>query len=140
MKTLLEIALAEYGQQEIKGKEHNPRILQYSKESGVKNVSDDETPWCSIFVNWVAFKAGYERTNKATARSWLNIGQSIMFPEVGDIVVFKRGTEPWQGHVALFISIVGNTVYALGGNQGNRVNISGYSLSDVLGYRRLKQI
>ena len=137
---MIETALSQYGQKEIVGSNDNPTIVHYAKESGFEWVNDDETPWCSIFVNWVALKSGYERTRKANARSWLKIGEEIETPHVGDIVVFKRGNSSWQGHVALFINLEGNYIRVLGGNQSNQVKISLYKKSDLLGYRRLNKV
>ena len=39
MKTPLEIALKEYGQEEIPGYKNNPRILEYAKKIGQKTIS-----------------------------------------------------------------------------------------------------
>jgi uncharacterized protein (TIGR02594 family) len=141
MDKLLKIAVAELGQKEISGPAHNPAIVNYAKEAGFAWVNDDETPWCSIFVNWVAKKAGLRGSGKANARSWLLSGKNVdNAPEPGDIVVFWRGSpDSWLGHVGFFFgfSIDGERVYCLGGNQGNQVSVSAYSIENVLGFRRL---
>jgi uncharacterized protein (TIGR02594 family) len=141
MDKLLKIAVAELGQKEISGSGNNPTIVKYAKEAGFSWVNDDETPWCSIFVNWVAMKAGLQRSKKANARSWLLTGLNVdNAPEPGDIVVFWRGSpDSWTGHVGIFFgfSISGERVYCLGGNQGNQVSVSAYSFDQVLGFRRL---
>ncbi len=141
MDKLLKIAVAELGQKEIRGPEDNPTIVNYAKEAGFKWVNDDETPWCSIFVNWVAKKAGLKASGKANARSWLLEGINVdNAPEPGDVVIFWRGSpDSWQGHVGFFFgfSIDGDRVYCLGGNQGNQVSVSAYSIDNVLGFRRL---
>lgn len=142
MNELLKIALSQYGVKEIPGKSHNPTIVRYSKEIGYGGIVDDETAWCSIFVNWCAMNAGLERSKKLNARSWLKIGESIDKPETGDVVIFWRGSESsWKGHVAIFINYSedGNYVNCLGGNQGNKVCISAYSSSRVLGFRKLNK-
>jgi uncharacterized protein (TIGR02594 family) len=66
MDKILKLAIAELGQKEISGPQDNPTIVNYAKEAGFAWVDDDETPWCSIFVNWVANKAGLKGSNKAT--------------------------------------------------------------------------
>lgn len=137
---MIETALSQYGQKEIVGAEDNPTIVSYAKESGFMWVNNDETAWCAIFMNWVAMKAGYERTHLANARSWLKVGEKIEIPHVGDVVIFKRGNSTWQGHVGFFIRVDGAYIYCLGGNQSNQVKISKYKKSDLLGYRRLKKI
>lgn len=72
---LLQIALSQYGVAEIPGKNHNPEVLKYFTEIGHSWVKDDETSWCSAFMNWVAMKAGAERSGKLDARSWLAVGE-----------------------------------------------------------------
>lgn len=124
----------ETGVQEIKGKEDNPRIVEYHKATSLR-APDDETAWCSAFVNWCMMTAGVARTDKANARSWLDWGITLTEPREGCVVVFKRGSQAWQGHVGFFIGFQGDQVLCLGGNQGDEVNISGYSKSRVLGYR-----
>lgn len=141
MDKLLKIAVAELGQKEISGPDDNPNIVNYAKEAGFAWVDDDETPWCSIFVNWVAKKAALKTSGKANARSWLLEGMNVdTAPEPGDVVVFWRGSpDSWQGHVGFFLgfSIDAERVYCLGGNQGNQVSVSAYPIDNVLGFRRL---
>lgn len=142
MENLLNIAMAEIGVKEISGPEANPRIIQYARDCGIHYTSD-ETAWCSVFMNWVAQKAGLERTNKATARSWLNVGIPVSDPEPGDVVVFWRGSrDSWQGHVGIYTgpSTNNSRIYCLGGNQGNEVSITAKSHDRILGYRRLRPV
>jgi len=142
MDELFKIAVAELGQKEIEGSGNNPAIVNYAREAGFTWVNDDETPWCSIFINWVAMKAGLVRSNQASARSWLNVGEQVdAAPVPGDIVIFWRGSPgSWQGHVAILFGFShdGTRVYSLGGNQDNRVSISDYPRNTVLGFRRLQ--
>ena len=141
MDNLLKIAVSELGQKEIKGPKHNITIVNYAKEAGFSWINDDETPWCSIFMNWIAKKAGLETSDKLNARSWLLVGQTVDHsPEPGDVAIFWRESrESWKGHVGIFFgfSINGKRVYCLGGNQGNQVSVSGYPKDTVLGFRRL---
>jgi uncharacterized protein (TIGR02594 family) len=139
---LLEI-LKNYGLKEIVGKEHNPEIIKMFAELGYDQIKDDETAWCSALLNYFCMKLGYERSGKLTARSWLNVGEVIEEPEMGDIVIFWRNNpNSWEGHVAVYISKDKDLkiVYSLGGNQGNMLSIKPYHESRVLGYRRLKKI
>ncbi len=140
MKNIIETAAMELGIHEIKGSSHEKRILEYAKDSGFSWVKDDETPWCSIFMNWVAKEAGFKGSGSAAARSWLNVGIPIRNPEPGDIVVFWRESpNSHKGHVGIFLgySKNGERVYVLGGNQGDSVSISAYKSDQILGYRRL---
>lgn len=140
MKDLLQIAAAEIGVKEIPGDKDTLRIVDYAQESGFKNITDDETPWCSIFVNWCCMKAGLQRTHKANARSWLTVGLPVDNPIPGDIVIFWReNPASWQGHVGIFIGFSRDhqQVFTLGGNQKNSVSIQAYDAAKVLGFRRL---
>lgn len=140
MDKFIQIAVNELGQKEITGSQDNPTIVRYAHEAGFTWVNDDETPWCSVFVNWCAKKAGLKGSGKLNARSWLTVGQAVENPEPGDIVVFWRGSlASWEGHVGIFIGFSkdGERIYSLGGNQGNQVSISAYDKKYLLGFRRL---
>lgn len=133
----LAIALREMdtGVEEIVGPNaHNPRIIEYHSATSL-GATDDETPWCSSFVNWCMMKANLPRTDSAMARSWLRWGVDLDEPRRGCVVVFSRPPSPTSGHVAFYINLDGGRVYVLGGNQSNQVNITGYPFSRVLGYR-----
>lgn len=141
MDNLIKTAIAELGEKEISGSAHNQNIIDYAQEAGFEWVNDDETPWCSIFVNWVAQKNHLSSSKKANARSWLLIGKKVDdAPEPGDVVIFWRESpQSWKGHVGFFFGFSkdGSRVYCLGGNQGNQVSISAYPSETVLGFRRL---
>jgi hypothetical protein len=164
-KELLDIALGEYGTKEVPGEANNPRILQYFKEIGHSWVQSEWTAWCAAFVNWVAKEAGYEYTGKLNARSWLDVGDCIMYrindklvygkeanfenlanykpdkPTKGDIVILWRiSKDSPYGHVGFYIREDENYVWILGGNQNNEVNIQKYPNHRVLGYRRLRKV
>lgn len=140
MKDLFQIAVAEIGVKEIKGDKDAARIVDYAQESGFLNITDDETPWCSIFINWCCMKAGLQRTHKANARSWLTVGLPVNNPTPGDIVIFWReNPRSWKGHVGVFVGFSKDLklVYTLGGNQKNSVSIQGHDAGKVLGFRKL---
>lgn len=142
MDQLIKIATRELGVSEISGNEHNERILQYAQDIGHSWITNDETPWCSIFMNWVAMKAGFETSNSGAARSWLNVGFSVENPEPGDIVVYWRESpESHKGHVGIFLGFSHDhsRIYTLGGNQSDSVSISAYSLDQLLDFRRLRK-
>lgn len=160
-----EIAFKEIGTKEIRGVNHNPRVLEYHDTTG--NFSDDETAWCASFVNFCLIETywneeqklyiykgkNYKRipsemnalarligSGKANARSFLTVGSPVAQEDVkaGDIVVFWRGSPSgWQGHVGFVSGFMEKDVKVLGGNQSNAVNISRYSKATVLGYRRV---
>lgn len=140
MKNLLQVAINEFGIKEIKGPRHNRRIVQYAQDSNLKWITDDETPWCSTFLNWVALKSGLKNSKSAAARSWLNVGFEVQDPEPGDIAVFWRDhINSNKGHVAIYLgySKSRSRIYVLGGNQGDAVSISAYPAERLLAFRRL---
>ena len=124
----------ETGVDELKGPEHNPRIIEYHAATSLR-ATDDETPWCSSFVNWCMMKAGVPRTENARARSWLHWGVSIDEPTLGCVVVFSRPATPTSGHVAFFKERLGERLLVLGGNQSDQVNLASYPMERLLGFR-----
>lgn len=135
---LLYTAISQYLTKEFAGSKHNPDVLKYFDEIGHAFVDDDETPWCSAFMNWIALKAGAERSGKLNARSWLEVGVETTEPQPGDVCVLWRGSKTgWQGHVGLFVTKKDGLVYMLGGNQNDMVCIAAFPEDRVLGYRQL---
>jgi len=131
----LVIALKEIGVKEIPGKEHNPRVLEYQQACTLK-AADDETAWCSSFVNWCVQKSGWVPTHKANARSWLKWGYKTRVPQRGAVVVFWRGSpSSWKGHVGFFIKENAKYIWVLGGNQNNKVCIRKYPREKLLQFR-----
>lgn len=135
---LFQRALKEKGQHEIKGAQHNARIVAYHSATSL-GASDDETPWCASFVNWVLQQEGHTGTNSAAARSFVNWGVDAELDH-GAIVVLKRGTQAWQGHVGFLYDHDDTRVWLLGGNQGDSVSIAEYRRSDVIAVRKPKGI
>lgn len=137
---MLKLALSFYGLKEITGKADNPIILNWFKEIGHGWVANDETAWCSCFMNYCALKCGLEMSGLLTARSWENVGVKVENPKLGDIVIFWREKPgSWKGHVGWYISEDDTFVYTLGGNQNNSVCIKPYPKYRLLGYRRLRE-
>ncbi len=139
MKRMLEIALSQYGITEISGGKDNPEVLKYFDILGYDGAKlHDETAWCSAYINWCAIQEGLPYSGKLTARSWLNVGQKVTEPKLGDLVVYWRGSpDGWKGHVGIFIREEKGVIYTLGGNQRNQVNITAYSSERLLNYIRL---
>lgn len=117
-------------------------ILGWFQDLGFNWIQNDETAWCSLFINWLAKENGIEHSKKLDARSWMNIGENAENPSKGDIVVFWRESlaNSWKGHVGLFMGQQDDHIYCLGGNQDNQVNIKPYPLSRLLGFRKLNFI
>ena len=129
------IAIAEKGVKEFPGAGDNPRIVDYLKSTSLPapSASQDETPWCSAFVNWCMERSGYEGTDSAWAKSWANWGKKLTTPRRGCIAVFNRGAN--SGHVAFFLGQSATQVEILGGNQGDEVKVIKYPKSKLIGYR-----
>jgi len=101
--------------------------------------------WCAAFVNAVLSESGLPSSDTVsnyplTARSFLLWGTEVDSPEPGDLVVFPRGNQAWQGHVGFYLgsSNIGGQEYyqILGGNQKNKVSIELYPANSAIGIRR----
>lgn len=131
-----DIAMKELDVAEVAGPGDNPRIVDYLRSTnlGGDMASNDETAWCSAFVNFCVEQAGFAGTDSAGARSWLKWGRKTDTPVTGCIVIFERGAPP-SGHVAFYVSESADQVKVLGGNQGNKVCFAQYPKTRVLGYQ-----
>ncbi len=130
----LPIALAEQGVKEYPGDGDNPRIIEYLQSTTLEAPMqhNDETAWCSAFVNWCMERAGYEGTDSAWAKSWLNWGKAIQKPQRGCVVVFTR---QGGGHVGFYMGETQTAINVLGGNQSDEVNQSSRPKANLLGFR-----
>lgn len=127
----IEIAEKEIKTKEIKGDKDNPRIIEYHSTTILK-ATDDETPWCSSFVNWVMTKAGYKGTDNARAKSWKNWDKKVDKPVYGAIAVFDYGAR--GGHVGFVVGKNGARLIILGGNQSNQVKKTTFKIDKIVAY------
>jgi len=135
MIDFLKIGLPEIGVKEIPGKQHSPRVLEYFDRVGHGWVQDDETAWCAAYVGWVIEMAGGMSTRRLNARSYLDWGVPSR-GQLGDVCVLWRvKPESPYGHVGFYITQREGSVYLLGGNQSNEVNIHPYPAHRILGFR-----
>lgn len=128
-------ALSYYGTKERPGKNHNSRIVSWLRMV-LPSASRDETPWCSAFMFAVGVQVGIRVPTKTPARaiSWKDAGEHIPLEEAqqGDIVVLTRKSKhKWARHVGLYVKHTKNYVYLLGGNQGDKVQITAYKRSRI---------
>lgn len=124
------IALREIGQKEIKGIQHNPRIIEYH-DATTLHAAADEIAWCSSFVNWCLREVGIKGTGSAAAASWLTWGKPSEAKPGAITIIHSIGTvsnrQTVTGyHVAFFLRDDGSHVYLLGGNQLSQVKRSGF--------------
>jgi len=135
-----QLALKYYGMREIVGGMHNDKILEMFKYIGHSWVHDDETAWCACFINYCLKKSGYLNTGKLNARSFLDLPNAIVQPQLGDIMIFWRvAPDTVYGHVGFFINELWEDpdgYFILSGNQNNQVNIMEYPKLRLLGIRR----
>lgn len=145
--TAFDLAQRFVGIREVSGKVSNPLILAMLTLDQ-SWPQDDAVPWCSAFVNYVAWLLRLPRSKDLRARSWLRVGAAISIEEAEpafDVVILQRGgpNQPGPGvidapgHVGLFAGREKETVLLLGGNQSDTVNVSPYPVTKVLGVRRL---
>lgn len=146
--TAFDLAQRFVGVKEVPGMKDNPMILSMLRLDG-EWPEHDEVPWCSAFVNYIAWLLRLPRSKSLAARSWLGVGETVVHTatNVGfDVVVLSRGTNPSAGHVGFFAGWsnhdvegtgVAMDVDILGGNQSNTVSVASFSASRILGIRRL---
>jgi uncharacterized protein (TIGR02594 family) len=102
--------------------------------------------WCAAFVNAVLKDQGLPGSESVSeypllARSFLTWGQEVTDElQSGDIVVFPRGREGWQGHVGFYIETqyIDDVKYylILGGNQDNAVTYELFPARFAIAMRR----
>jgi uncharacterized protein (TIGR02594 family) len=149
--TPYDLAQRYIGIDEVSGPVANPQILAMLKLDS-QWPKDDSVPWCSAFVNYIAWLLRLPRSKSLMARSWLKVGQPVGIDGARagfDIVILSRGggDQPGPdvfdapGHVGFYSGRLYFSsecdVFILGGNQDNTVSIQSYPVSRLLGIRRL---
>ena len=111
------------------------------------DVDPVRVEWCAAFVNAVLELDDIPGSDSVSdvplmARSFLKWGNKVEPADIqrGDVVVFPRGNQGWQGHVGFYVDtqfIDGKEIWIiLGGNQKNEVRYDFYSPNRALGIRR----
>jgi uncharacterized protein (TIGR02594 family) len=133
MQRWIELARQFIGLHEVKGREHDPEILQMWKDIKRGGIKDDETPWCAAFVGAMLERAGIKSSRFESAKSYLSWGVQLKEPTADCVVVFTRAG---GGHVGFVVGqdSVGNLL-VLGGNQSDAVNVKAFPRSRVTAYR-----
>jgi uncharacterized protein (TIGR02594 family) len=135
------IAKKEKGQKEIRGHQNNPRILEYHMATTLK-ADNDETPWCSSFVNWCLKEVGITGTKSAAAASWTHWGKASA-AKAGAITIIHSPKAAGSGltssgyHVGFLVEETVSHYGVVGGNQGNAVRVTSFPKSawQLIGYR-----
>ena len=138
----IRIAMEYLGTAEIVGKGSNKTILQWRddlNQAGAKisGYSDDDIPWCGLFVALVCFRrmgiAAEVVTDPLWARNWAKYGVKSPQPGLGDVLVFVRNG---GGHVGFYIAEDATAYHVLGGNQSNKVSIARITKDRCIAVRR----
>jgi uncharacterized protein (TIGR02594 family) len=129
----VEEAYKHKGVREIPGAPTEPRIAGWLRSLRAW-WTDDETPWCGVFVAAVMQACGIKLPRHwYRAKGWLDWGERMATPCVGAVVVFER---QGGGHVAICVGQDQNgRLMCIGGNQGNAVSVAPFERSRVVGYR-----
>ena len=131
----LELAWRDVGVAEKKGVLSNPAVMRYYRDVGADWVKGDDVAWCAAFVGSCLVRGGEKSTRSLMARSYLKWGQKIKGPKKGAVAVFSRGSNPALGHVGFYVGENTRSIFVLGGNQSDAVNIKTFPKSRLLGYR-----
>lgn len=128
------------GLKEIPGAKHNPVIQSWLKEMGsfpgaAKSwYSDDETPWCGLFVGYCLGKAGRAVIKDwYRAKAWAAAGLTKLPDPAYGSIGFK--SRQGGGHVFFVVGKdAKGRILGLGGNQGNTISIVPFNPADIDGY------
>lgn len=121
------------GLKEIPGTKHNPTIVGWLQKLKAW-WSDDETPWCGVFVAHCFRECKIELPkNWMRALAWADWGVRLDKPIPGCVVTFSR---QGGGHVGFLVGETPDGFLAiLGGNQGNAVTVAKFARSRVHSYQ-----
>ena len=145
--TVFDLAQRFMGIEETGGTASNPHVLAMLRLDA-EWPEGDHVPWCSAFMNYIAWLLRLPRSKSLRARSGLLVGRPVGLDEAQagfDVVILQRGEgdQPGPdvidapGHVGLYAGTEGDKVLLLGGNQGDTVSVARYDADRVLGVRRL---
>lgn len=139
--TAYDLAERFVGIAEAPGATNNPAVLAMLRLDGDWPEGDD-VPWCSAFVNYIAWLLRLPRSRSLMARSWLKVGRSIDLedakPGFDVVVLWRVDKASVSGHVGFYAGRgIGGGINILGGNQSNEVNVSNFPIDRLLGVRRL---
>ncbi len=132
-----QLATAEIGKREIGNTNDGPEIRRYRQLAQCGAVGD---PWCAIFVNAVlglCTNPAVPGTKSASSQSFRGNKNFVKLegPALGAVVVFWR-TSPASGlgHVGFYRGESAESIYVLGGNEDNMVQIAPMKRKQLIGY------
>lgn len=125
------------GVTEVGGAGNNQLILAWARDLGIP-YSEDETPWCGLFVaHCVGSQLPGEPLPAAPlgARNWRGFGNSVT-PQPGAVLVFWRERpDGFKGHVGFYAGEDRTHFHVLGGNQSDKVCVTRVSKDRLLAAR-----
>ena len=113
--------------------------------------------WCAAFLTQVLRDSGIDTKallgkdsfNQVRAAAYLKAGDAVEAPQVkaGDIMVKMHSAEDRKkfklgvAHVGIVAKVEGNTVYFIGGNTGDKVELSDYDMTqEDIRFRRISGV
>jgi uncharacterized protein (TIGR02594 family) len=129
-------ASAEIGKREIGNTNNGPEITRYRQLAKCGQPGD---PWCAIFANAMFSLCNpvVAGTRSALARSFTNDPNFVQLggPALGAVTVFWRESpDSGKGHVGFYFGETAQSVYVLGGNEDNMVQIAPMTNRQLMGY------
>lgn len=125
-----------YGTKEVPGKGNSREIIGWAVETNT-TYPGDNVAWCGLTMSVAAKRAGYDyhpNGNALWAKNWLDWGNPVPDPMLGDMCIFSR--PGGGGHVGLYVGEDVTHYHILGGNQQDGVRISRIDKKRLLGARR----
>lgn len=100
-------------------------------------------PWCAAFVTACERKA--RGLNKAKVRYAArefgtygeSLGKDLTKVKEGDILIFTRGSNSWEGHVGYYAGMKDGFIRVCGGNQSDSVSYAYYDKKRLIDIRRV---
>jgi uncharacterized protein (TIGR02594 family) len=114
------------GVTETSGAGNNKLILKWAEDLDIP-YSEDETPWCGLFVaHCIGSQMPDEPLpdNPLGARSWQRFGSHVT-PQPGAVMVFwRKSLSSGMGHVGFYAGEDEDFYHILGGNQSDKVCVT----------------
>ncbi len=131
---IVETAFASLGEQEVTGPASNPTVLGWIRRWLPRATDDSTTAWCAVWVSQVMASCGLEvPATPFRAHSWLAWGTSTEDPTLGDVAVMIRDG---GFHVGIVLRATSESIWLVGGNQGNAVSVARFDRKRVVQVRR----
>jgi hypothetical protein len=149
-RAALAVAISEMlkGAGEEEANNAGPFVAKYHRISE-KNALDKKYAWCAAFVSF-CFKKGADKEGLRMPFAYTGGAQNILnqakakklhvysiddeIPQPGDVAVWKRGSQAWQGHVGIVHHVENGIMYVIEGNRGpfpSRVAVFDYVMGNM---------